>query len=277
MFNKEIRYGYNDVMLQPATVSYVEHRSECNPFKSVNILGGEKSMLPIFTAPMSTVVDDENADLFIKNSIIPIVPRNIPIEKRIEMLCNGYWVALSMTEFETYLTDKDIVYTNPIHTLIDVANGHMEKIFQVSKKAKEIHKNIEIMAGNIANPATYEKYCEAGIDYVRVGIGGGSGCIVSGTDVITKEGIKKIEDIDVGDMLKTHNNNFKEVTSFITYKNTKELLRINNEVTCTKNHKFYVVNKSDKDSINDDNIKDYAYWVEADKLDKKKHFLIKSV
>lgn len=35
------------------------------------------------------------------------------------------------------------------------------------------------MAGNIANPETYEEYCKAGIDYCRVGIGGGSGCNTS--------------------------------------------------------------------------------------------------
>ena len=35
------------------------------------------------------------------------------------------------------------------------------------------------MAGNIANPNTYIDYCEAGIDYVRIGIGGGDGCITS--------------------------------------------------------------------------------------------------
>jgi hypothetical protein len=35
------------------------------------------------------------------------------------------------------------------------------------------------MTGNIAHPDTYYEYAKAGIDYVRVGIGGGSACLTS--------------------------------------------------------------------------------------------------
>jgi isopentenyl diphosphate isomerase/L-lactate dehydrogenase-like FMN-dependent dehydrogenase len=66
----------------------------------------------------------------------------------------------------------------PMKVLIDVANGHMQRLFDAAKKAKSIWgSNLILMGGNIANEETYELYADAGFDYVRVGIGGGKGCL----------------------------------------------------------------------------------------------------
>ena len=177
MLKTNIRYGYNDVMIQPAVVSDINHRSECNPYI-------EDGMLPIFTAPMSTVVDTQNYDLFYENHLFAILPRNIDWEIRKEWIYKGKWVAVSLGEFEDFICKEDNFCQCPkdyhLRIVIDVANGHMKKIFMLSCLAKIIHGNhLEIMSGNIANPKTYDDYCGAYIDYVRVGIGGGAGCITS--------------------------------------------------------------------------------------------------
>lgn len=183
MLQKEIRYSYNDVMIQPANVSKVEHRSDCNPFIGKDY-SGTYDMLPIFTAPMSTVVDTNNYELFYKNHIFAILPRNIDWEIRKEWIYNGKWVAVSLKEFEEFICDENnfVQCVNDYHlrVVIDVANGNMDKIFALSIIAKNIHtSHIEIMTGNIANPNTYEKYCECGIDYCRLSVGTGCGCITS--------------------------------------------------------------------------------------------------
>lgn len=57
-----------------------------------------------------------------------------------------------------------------------MANGHMKKIYDLVKKAKEKWDTIIIMVGNIAHPDLYWECYDAGVDYVRVGIGTGSVC-----------------------------------------------------------------------------------------------------
>ena len=194
MLKTNIRYGYNDVMIQPAVVSDINHRSECNPYI-------EDGMLPIFTAPMSTVVDTQNYDLFYENHLFAILPRNIDWEIRKEWIYKGKWVAVSLDEFEDFICHEANFFQCPndyhLRIVIDVANGHMKKIFMLSSLARIIHGNrLEIMSGNIANPMTYDEYCNACIDYVRVGIGGGAGCITSSNTGIHDGIASLLDEID---------------------------------------------------------------------------------
>ena len=275
MLIKEKKYSYNDVMVVPAKVSTIEHRSECDPFH-------KDGYLPIFTAPMSTVVNLNNYELFEKYHIHAIMPRNIEYDIRLEHALNNKWAAFSLNEFENFFCDEGYVkeyIKKKKKVLIDIANGHMKKLFVIVKKAKRLYgETLQIMIGNIANPFTYEEVFKCGADYVRIGIGAGSGCFVEGTKVLTKNGEKNIEDVNIGDVVITHKLQKKEVINTISYKTEKnKILNINNNIKCTKNHKFYVVNKSDKEKITDDNIHEFAYWVEAKDLDKSKHFLLKKV
>ena len=180
MLLKEMKYCYDDISIIPAIKSNIEHRSECNPF--IGEYGN--SSLPIFTAPMSTVVNEKNFNLFQENNIIPILPRNFDIETRTQYLMDGKWAAVGLQEFEDLFLYQDWdmeIYPN-VNVLIDIANGHMTKLHYMIHEAKEKYKwsnTFKIMAGNIANPLTYVELAKAGADFVRVGIGGGSGCITA--------------------------------------------------------------------------------------------------
>ena len=275
MLIKDKKYSYNDVMVVPAKISSIEHRAECDVFH-------KDGYLPIFTAPMSSVVNCLNYELFEQNHIHAIMPRNIEYDIRLEYALNNKWAAFSLSEFENFFCDEGYVkeyIKKKKKVLIDIANGHMKKLFVVVKKAKRLYgESLQIMIGNIANPFTYEEVFKCGADYVRIGIGAGNGCFVEGTKVLTKNGEKNIEDVNIGDVVITHKLQKKEVINTISYKTEKnKILNINNNIKCTKNHKFYVVNKSDKEKITDDNIHEFAYWVEAKDLDKSKHFLLKKV
>ena len=201
MIEKDVKYSYNDLSIIPTAISPISSRSECNPCQQFS---GYDNMLytkflPLFTAPMDSVVNKNNFGLFLENNIHPIMPRTESLEDRLEYARKGYWVAYSLSEFEEIFCnfiDKGGNYEDLIQftewyncsfvcsrALIDIANGHMSKIYDLVKKAKEnaekLNYKIEVMIGNIANPETYYKAAKAGVDYIRCSIGSGAACITS--------------------------------------------------------------------------------------------------
>jgi hypothetical protein len=173
MFKEIKTYGYNDVGIKGSVVSDIQHRAECNVFK-------ENGKLPLFTAPMTNVVNEKNYQIFEDNKINAILPRNIKLEDRMFYLEKGMWVGFSANEFIEFVDNNTILDYIP-HILIDAANGNMLYILEYCKKAKIKfgYKNIVLMYGNISNAKTYDKYCEYGVDYCRCSVGTGNGCITS--------------------------------------------------------------------------------------------------
>lgn len=156
------KFDFKDITLVPETISSISSRSEINIFN-------EDNLLPLIVSPMDTVVDSNNYELFLKHGLEVCIPRNITTTNK------DVFTSISLKEFE----DLSILNYNKYNKiLIDIANGHMEKLYNLCKYFIGKNDN-EIMIGNIANPSTYEKFAELGVDYIRVGIGGGSGCLTS--------------------------------------------------------------------------------------------------
>ena len=176
---ENIGYSYTDLTIVPARISQITSRSMCNPFD-------ENGMLPLFTAPMSSVVNEKNFELWKKRGIIPILPRNVSFEKRVEYLKNGEWVAMSLNEYNDIFVKENKFALNGIRkykVCIDIANGHMIDLYETIKKSKNIayHNGYEIsiITGNIANPETYDFIRNYEVDYIRLSIGSGNGCITT--------------------------------------------------------------------------------------------------
>lgn len=174
--DNKVKYSYNDVSIVPAVISDIEHRAECNPYD-------DERMLPLFTAPMDSVVNKGNYAKFIYNKITPILPRTENIEDRLDYARNGEWAAFSLQEFENYFTKNDKYCPEakePIMALIDIANGHVSRLYKAVRASKKIYgDSIKVMVGNIANPETYRICVESGVDFVRCSIGTGAGCITA--------------------------------------------------------------------------------------------------
>lgn len=198
---KETKYSYNDLTIEPAVISSIKSRKECNPFVEDN------QYLPLFTAPMSTITNEYNINIWKLNKVHPMIPRNIgadphgDIAKRMEyiksFMDDGDWVALSLKEFEYVFIDHQmdsvgapfISSKKTYRICVDLANGHMEYLYKTINKAKDIADEqgykLIVMTGNIANPETYEWICKhARVDYIRLSIGSGNGCLTTSNSSI---------------------------------------------------------------------------------------------
>lgn len=162
-----MKLDFNDILIVPKQQSDILSRSEVNPYHD--------EMLPLFTAPMDTVVSSKNIDKFFENKINIVLPRheksiwNLDIESH------------SLKEFKSLINSYHLESENirKRYFNIDIANGHMTELVDVIRNAKSKYPEIILMVGNIANPKTYEILSEAGADYVRLGVGNGGSCLTT--------------------------------------------------------------------------------------------------
>lgn len=169
-------YSLDEICLIPTSLSGVESRGDVNVFTN-------KNRYPLFTAPMSCIINESNYEEFEENGINTIIPRSVNWNERMILLHQGKWVAVGFKEaqfmlekYEDYMCSR----SNTLRVCIDQATGHMTKLLNLCKELKEKYGDrIRIMTGNIANPYTYREYARVGVDYVRIGIGGGAGCTTS--------------------------------------------------------------------------------------------------
>ena len=169
----------------PAVISDIRHRSEVIPYYDAFYSTDfdnyclASAYLPIIVAPMASVINDQNYLKFDEQGLMTVMPRTVPLSKRIELLDKLLFVAFGLDEFKAFIAEHDSV-TEGTKICLDLANGHMREVLDVCKQAKEkFGNNLELMAGNIANSGTYLEYARVGIDYCRLGIGSGNVCSTS--------------------------------------------------------------------------------------------------
>ena len=156
------KFDFKYITLVPETISSISSRSEIDIYT-------DEGNLPLMVSPMDTVIDLANSNLFKNKGYSICYPRGLA------PFYQGFQ-SMSLDDFEKLIETKCSVLPK---ILVDIANGHMEKLYELSKKFMELYPYGELMIGNIANPKTYEKFAEIGVKYIRVGIGGGSGCLTS--------------------------------------------------------------------------------------------------
>ena len=162
---------FNDLLIEPEIFTDINSRNEIYFYYNDN--------LPLMTAPMDTVIDENNKSMFIENKIVPVLPR-IKSPNKNYISTDGTFYSYSLDDFENIFINQTLYIKNNVFALIDIANGHMTKLYNLTKLAKEKYGDkLVLMVGNVANPITFRKYCDIKVDYVRIGIGNGGGCLTT--------------------------------------------------------------------------------------------------
>lgn len=215
--NLETLFDFDDILIEPAKLTKINTRKSVYPRT-------KNGFLPIMTAPMDTVINEYNYNLFQSVGIHPVLPR-VPNPNE-NYVSSDVVLSYSLDDFERIFLQGNpkATYGVPMLALIDVANGHMERLYGMAKMAKiKYGDELYLIVGNIANPLTFREYCTIGVDAVRIGIGNGNGCLTTvqtgvgypmaslieecrnikndfdcSTDIIADGGFKKYADIIKG-------------------------------------------------------------------------------
>lgn len=180
------KFDFNDISLVPSILSKIESRSEIN-------LG---VTLPLIASPMNSVLSIKKKGRFNENffyqllgEMMVCVPRGYEYTKdnfHLEWHKLSF-KSISLQDFRLIETDFESfssIVKETDSVLVDIANGHMRKLLDLSKLFIEKFPNKKIMIGNIANPYTYHEFARIGVHYCRIGVGGGSVCTSSSNAAI---------------------------------------------------------------------------------------------
>jgi len=181
---KTITYELRDIAIMQAPVSFCNHRGDVD--NTVDICN--RKVFPIFVAPMGSVTDENNYQTWINNKLTPVVPRTLmqrlTFGERMK-IARTTFVSISLKEaqdnFIDYLNSDEWNGDEKLYICIDIAHGTLSDLYETCRGIKyNCGETIEIMTGNVANlEDVYKFYADAGIDWVRAGIGGGSRCTSS--------------------------------------------------------------------------------------------------
>lgn len=268
------KFDYDDINLIPR-YSTVDSRSEID---TSIVLGKCKFRNPVIPANMESVIDEDLAKKLANNGYFYIMHRfNIDIKQFIinmkkEYLVTSISIGVNEDSYDLLNSLKeDGIF--PDYVTIDIAHGHCKKMKKMLKYLKENFPATFIIAGNVSSIEATVDLDNWGADAIKCGIG--PGCFIPTSKILTKDGLKELKDIKIGDLVLTHKNRYKKVLEKHDYFEKESLIKINDLPPSTETHEYYVINKKDKDMVNESNLESYAFWLKAVDLDKDKHLLIK--
>ena len=276
----EVKLNYSDVLIRPKR-STLSSRRDVDLHRPLNFRNYRPdfpdnidrythySGVPVMAANMDGVGTIDMANELRKSGMFTCLVKSLNNTPEVFKDFHGWsHAAVSTGITESDLTQCEKVlkqYPDVKYICIDVANGYSERFIDFVADFRERWSDKVIIAGNVVTPDITEELILKGADIVKVGIG--PGCFLPGTIVNTVDGPKPIEEVKIGDMVKTHTGAEKPVIDTLVYDNTKPIISING-IKSTDSHEYYVLHKKYKDIVNDENVHKLAEWLEAKELTK---------
>ena len=267
--------SYDDVYIEPKNSSV---KSRSNAHLKTRFTRNHKIGCPVVGSPMDTVMSKEMAASLDSRGCVGILHRfqdSKSQASQVSDLASGSAdrapVCASIGATGDFLKNaRRYVSAGADVLLIDVAHGDHE---HVENAIKTLHEELytfeeqefDIIAGNVATGEGAARLARWGADAVRVGVG--NGCFTPDMKVKTKNGEKKISDIESGDKVRTHRNRWKNVLGVRKRDHEGHVLSVDG-IECTPDHEFYVVHQSELGEVTDQNVHRLAEWVEAQNLTK---------
>jgi hypothetical protein len=169
------KFDFNDILIVPKIFTHIKSR-----YKNIEL----SNELPLMTAPMDTVVNTSNAHVFLNRGITVVLPRTVDYNTYYNYVFkypknNIFW-SVGFEDLDNFYDNNFKHFPKYANICIDTANGHMLRIIDYCREIKRLRPDIKIMVGNIANPETYSLYAKYDcVDYIRIGIGNGNGCLTT--------------------------------------------------------------------------------------------------
>jgi len=190
--DSSFRFGltFDDILLVPGYSNF--SRKDIN--LSTKLSKRIKISIPLISAPMDTVTESKLAIELAKLGGIGIIHRNLSVEKQAlevkkvknKKLLVGAAIGAS-SGFEARI--KALLKAGIDVVVVDSAHGYSKGVIETVKYIKKNHKNIDVIAGNIASSDGAKALIAAGVDGLRVGMGPGAICT---TRIISGMGIPQI-------------------------------------------------------------------------------------
>jgi len=274
-----VHLDYSDVLLKPKR-STLSSRRDVDIYREFHFRNANKSLryTPIMASNMDGVGTFAMAKVLQEFKMMTVIRKHYTFDEWKTAVSTGlrlkYVSACTGTgamwdeNAPDYQTLKQVMTAFPDipFITIDVANAYHEQFVDFVKRIRSEYPDKVIIAGNVVSPEMTEELIINGADIVKIGIG--PGCFAPGQKVKTDKGLKNIEDIKKGEKVLTHTGSYKTVTNTFKFNDKKSIVNING-IKATPNHEFYVLHKQYQEIVTEDNIQQYAEWVEAKDLTKE--------